>query len=134
VTNPTAYAFFYEHAGYSHDPKTETAEAGRARGATALAAAEAAAAERGWAYEWENDPETSAADYGDEDGEYDYPADQEFSGCVLRDANGKVLGSLWGIDDADPNGYGRVVEAELALEALGEIERYEAAAIAEMVA
>jgi len=37
--------------------------------------------------------------------------------AILKDASGNVIGSLSGIGDPD-NNYRRVVEAELALEAL----------------
>lgn len=40
ITLTEAEQFFYEHAGYSWDPKTETATSGRTRVAVLLAAAE----------------------------------------------------------------------------------------------
>lgn len=106
-----AIAFFYKHAGYSHDPKKETRAQGRRRGAKALARAEAEASARGWRVEWEGDPEA----YEMGDAETEEP--REVLGAVLRDENGHVLGSLWGIGDPTRE-YRRVVEAELALEAL----------------
>lgn len=90
-----AYRFFREHAGWLVGFS--------AVGAVALARAEQAARERGWACYWEWD---------------EAPADPEFPvGCVLRDDHGRVLGSLWGIEDNAPPWYRRVIEAELALDA-----------------
>ena len=42
--------------------------------------------------------------------------DHEVLGCVLRDRQGNVLESLWGIVDAD-RAYGEEIEAQLAEEA-----------------
>jgi len=108
-----AIDFFYKHAGYSHDPRKETAEQGRRRGAIALAKAELYSAGRGWRVEWKHDADADRS--GIEDAE-------EVLGAVLRDGQGKMLDSLWGIADPDRN-YRRVVEAELALEAMKEHRR-----------
>jgi hypothetical protein len=97
--------FFYEHAGYSFDPKTETAEDGRARAARQLAAAETWAERVGVEYRWEDDwgigshrePETCEA--------------------VVAYLSGRAVGSLGCIDDADAN-YRRLIEAEIASEAM----------------
>ena len=111
VPTAKAIAFFYKHAGYGYTPGKETPAQGRRRGAKALARAEAEASARGWRVEWEGDPEPW--DPGDTDYE-----PKEVYGAVLRDEEGHVLESLWSIADPDRN-YRRVVEAELALEALG---------------
>src|SRR6267154_1105829 len=51
-----AELFFYEQAGYSYDPKTETQEQGRVRCAKSMANDEAtASAMEGWHYEWQDD-------------------------------------------------------------------------------
>lgn len=95
-----AYEFFRKHAGYVVGKS--------AAGALALARAEAAACALGWEVEWEHD--------GFEwDGEGDAP--EEVLAAVLKDEDGNVLEVLGGIGDPDRN-YARVVEAELALEAL----------------
>src|SRR5437868_9324767 len=47
--------FFYQNAGYSYDPKTETADKGRIRCAVELARAEKYARNLGWEFEWEWD-------------------------------------------------------------------------------
>lgn len=107
-----AVAFFYKHAGSSYRPGKETKAQGKRRGAIALARAEAEASSRGWRVEWEGDPEP----YEMGDAETEEP--NEVLGAVLRDEDGHNLASLWGIGDPDRN-YRRVVEAELALEALG---------------
>lgn len=101
-----AIAFFAKHAGYAAR-SGETRAVAKRRAGKALARAEAEASARGWRVEWEGDPEDSD----------EYEGVREVLGAVLRDEHGKVLSSLWGI--ADPTrAHARVVEAELALEAL----------------
>jgi hypothetical protein len=98
--------FFYDNAGSSYDPLHETEEQGRERGAKALARAAEQARELDWQYTWEPDVIEPFKD------------GVECEACVLYDANSEILASLHGIDGATPE-YRRVVEAELALEALG---------------
>ena len=93
-----AELFFFEHAGYSYDPKTETPEQGRTRCALRLAEAEAEADRRGWWVEWIADDA--------EEGEPRWCA-------LLRDSSSRVLDALGGIDVCD-GPYARVVAAELA--------------------
>jgi hypothetical protein len=80
-------------------------------GAMKLAQAEYEAEERGWTVEWDYDNEP----YDMGDAETEMPS--EVLVAILKDASGNVIGSLSGIGDPD-NNYRRVVEAELALEAL----------------
>ena len=116
TTAQTDAQFFYDKSGYSYDPAKETKEQGRKRGARRLANAEAWASQTGVSFEWEQDDITN----------------EEFSNSrpfyylwrvLARDASGKVVSSLCGVDfgrDQEPWGqpYKRVVEAELALEAM----------------
>lgn len=100
-----AFRFFHEWAGY--------VVGWRAVGALQLAKAEAESSERGWSCEWMGDDECPR--------EQGYPQWL----CRLLDERGKLLESLGGIDfgpDGEPWGdpYRRVVEAELALQALEE--------------
>jgi hypothetical protein len=106
--------FFYEHAGYSYDPKIETAEQGRIKCAVELAAAEESARNNGWTYNWEDDWDIGSHKkfYGNEDSE-----PNTCESCLLQDEDGQVLAALGCIDDAN-NNCRRVVEAELALGAL----------------
>lgn len=99
-----SYRFFREHAGYVVGRSAETA--------WDLARAELEATSRGWYCEWEHDPDGM-------DTLGDIPPEEvsEVLYCVLYDEDGEVLSSLGGIVDPDRN-YARVVEAELALEAL----------------
>lgn len=62
-TKQTPEQFFYEHAGYSYDPLTETPEQGRQRGATVLAQAERESRDAGDSYEWRIDTDSSSADW-----------------------------------------------------------------------
>jgi hypothetical protein len=113
---PVAVAFFYEHAGYSYDPKVETKEQGRQRCAEQLAYAESTARELGLSFEWDVS-DINSSEFSDKRPSWD------LYDCVCRDREGKVVTSLGGCDfgeDADgPYGhYRRVVEAELAAEAI----------------
>ncbi len=118
--------FFFEHAGYSYDPKTETAQVGRIRCARGLALAEHVASELGWQYEWCDDWQGDHSCYEENEGP------ESCESCVLRDAQGKVLASLGCIDDAD-NSYRRVIEAELASEALAELNVMRVSAFTEPI-
>jgi hypothetical protein len=106
-----AVNFFYKYAGYGYTPGKETKSQGRWAGARKLAHAEYMAKQKGWKVEWQNDDEP----YEMGDAETEMP--NEVLGAVLKDENGEQLASLWGIGDPS-NAYRRVVEAELALEAL----------------
>lgn len=113
----SAIDFFYKNAGYGYDPKKETPEQGRRRGARALATAEQYALDHGWTFKWEDDP------HGwDSLGDVDPAEVSEVLGVVLYDEDGKVLGSLGGIlmgkNHAHNQRDGRVFEAEVALEAM----------------
>lgn len=114
-TNPSpkqaAFAFFFEHAGFSYDPKTETANKGKARCARQLAKAERDARALGYTFEWISDHPFNS--HGSDRSEW--PETCEV--CICRDQDGKSLASLSCIDDASSE-YRRVVEAELALESL----------------
>lgn len=107
--------FFYDHAGYSYDPKRETPEQGRRKCARLLARAERKGSEAGLSFEWQHDDITS-----DEFKSSGSP--WRLWACVCRSVDGEILSSLGGIDfgrDGEPWGdtYRRVIEAELALEA-----------------
>lgn len=109
----SAEDFFYEHAGYSYDPATQTPEEGHRQSARALADAERWALDNDVTVTWERDPEP-----WDGDVPYDGPVWQALA--VRYDSPNEVLASLSGIaidsehPDTDP--YGRVVSAELALQ------------------
>lgn len=118
IYNEQDYSFFHKHAGYSYDPATETKEQGRRRCAKDLANAEALARNAGYVYRWQIDQETDSREFSDRRPYYALWC------CIcLSSDGGLVLASLFGIDfgrDGQPwgNPYKRVVEAELALEAL----------------
>ena len=89
--------------------------------AKALAEAELAAEANGWECEWQDDDAgCSGCDCGSKDCACSAGTPHETLGCVLRDEHGKALASLWGICGATDS-YRRVVEAELASEALAEL-------------
>ncbi len=110
-----AVFFFYEHAGYSWNAKTETEEEGRRRCAHALADAEAKSQGAGCRYNWSHDMDSDRSGI-----EHDAP----LWICDMFDSEGEPLGCLGGIDlGENPFGpgkdaYARVVEAELALDNL----------------
>jgi hypothetical protein len=123
----SAFQFFFSHAGYC--------VGSRAAGALNLARAEAWAEDNGYTFVWESDDDPELGDHAywcaaarrdkagyDIDGEPipSYSRSRECDGhealvCVMRDADGAVVQSLCGILDPD-RAYGRVIEAELALE------------------
>lgn len=111
-----AEKFFTRWAGYSWDLRVETQEQGRVRCAQALARAEAAAREAGVVFEWRED------DRGSSEWSEKRPSWAQWV-CIARDADGRVVASLGGIDfgrGREPwgNPYQRVVEAEVAAEAV----------------
>jgi hypothetical protein len=112
----SAEKFFFDCAGFSYNPATETKLAGRNRCARNLATAEAWARNAGISFEWcESDIDSS--DFSDARPRW------SLYDCIARDASGQVIGSLsgcdFGRDASGPYGdYRRVVEAEIALEAM----------------
>lgn len=104
--------FFYDNAGYSYNPATGTEEMGRIHCANRLAQAEIDGRHFGLTFEWVPDNDADPMDW-DGDG----PMGDEAYGCVVRDPEGNIRASLWAIFDPTPQ-YRRVVEAELAMQAL----------------
>jgi hypothetical protein len=110
-------AFFYKHAGWSYDPAKETPHDGRLRGAVALASAESWASRVGLSISWEDD--WSVGNHQQEYGEaYDDGEPDTCEAALARNERGDVVASLSCIDGADA-AYRRVIEADLALEAMG---------------
>lgn len=115
----TPYQFFKANAGYSYDPKTQTPEEGQRCCAEALADAEAFARTAGLSFEWREDDQTDES-FRNTDDPYNLWV------CVCHDEEGGHLTSCGGIDlgrDGKPwaDKYRRVMEAELALEAMTNI-------------
>jgi hypothetical protein len=94
-----AAKFFQKHSGSDLDHGLK------------LAKAERFAEDSGWKVEWSPDQDP----YEMGDAETEHP--NEVLVAVLKDASGNVLESLSGIGDPNQT-YARVVEAELALEAM----------------
>ena len=116
ATKQSPVEFFFEHAGYSYDPETQTREEGRRECAELLAAAERWASDAGLSYHWEYDGMDSSEWDSDPD---PWPTWE----CVARDMDGEPVASLGGIDfgrDGEPwnNPHRRVIEAELASQAM----------------
>ena len=111
----SAYHFFLKHAGYSWDPKHETRRQGRIRCAKALAQAERDAERFGLTFVWS--PDWDADDSWMDKAERAKP--HVWESCTCRTPDGPVA-SLYGIVDADDK-YRRVIEAELAAEALASV-------------
>lgn len=115
----TPVAFFYRHAGYSYPTgATPTQQrAHRLNGARQLYRAESEARDAGYSFDWNIDDRVGSREWTDEE-----PAWETWR-CICRDSEGCSVASLFGIDFG-PNGepwsdpYRRVVEAELAREAL----------------
>jgi len=109
-------AFFYRFAGYGYDPAKETKRQGRLRGARHLAEAEKWAQAECVGFEWQIDTDSNSASFSKK-----RPTWSLWS-CFMR-GNGECRASLHAIDfgrDGEPWGqpYKRVVEAELALDAM----------------
>ena len=111
-----AFTFFREHAGSSYRPGRETVAQGRARGAQALAYAEARARALGAVFVWQHCPDADSSDFTDEEPSW------ALWDCLCYGSSGRVLATLSAVDfgrDGSPysDAYARVVAAELALEA-----------------
>jgi hypothetical protein len=110
--------FFYDHAGWSYDPASETSEQGRERCAEALANAEQVARVQGWTFAVEDDPEPVMED---DAGSVELVESGEYVNLMVTmyAENGDVLGSLGGIVvESEDDPYIRAVKATLADEAL----------------
>lgn len=125
-----AVTFFYKHAGWGYRPDVETPSQGRRRGARQLAKAEAWAESQELVAVWQFDPDCGPDDF-DFESDKDHVREHGAVGCILYRPclehgtdckHAEVLGSLWGITEslvnAERDAYRRVVEAELALEAM----------------
>lgn len=147
---PSAIRFFFSHAGYSYDPKTETRVQGKWRCARELAAAEKKAREQNLVFVWEyeEDPDVSWMD-AEQLAEYQSGAIEMLSCYVFQDTSESkycsgsscsdardyehkhdkrpaILASLGNISmHVDERSYRRVVQAELACEALAQLETEE---------
>lgn len=130
TSSKSSIEFFKEYAGYSVAPG-ETQDQGRTRSAEILAKAEAYAEEHDWHVEWSYDEEScSGCECGSDECNCFTGKPHETLGAVLYDsdiqpdaigANAHVLGSLWGICEPSRE-YRRVINAELASEALAELQ------------
>jgi hypothetical protein len=112
MTTLQDFQFFRDNAGYIVGE--------RALGALRLAQAEQYAQVNGWEFEWTNDFDGCiGCDCNSESCPCSTGEFHEVYVAVLRDEDGHVLASLGGIcqPESDP-AYRRVVNAELALEAL----------------
>lgn len=137
IDNTQAVVFFLEHGGTSYNPTTENEEQGKQRGAEKLAAAETWAAASGAIFQWDVD-DVDSSDFSDErpvwqlwscimympcaDCPEGITSEERIKRCT-RKPSYHVRESLSGIDfgrGGEPYGqpYQRVVEAELALEAM----------------
>lgn len=105
-----AQQFFFDHADYSFDPATETAQAGRTRCAIYLETAERILLARKEAesiqFVWEHDDIDSS----------DFEAETRPLWVCRLQVEGCTAASMGGIDGAPGDTYSRVVEAELAAE------------------
>jgi hypothetical protein len=97
--------FFWQEAGYSYHPTTETREQGRARCAAELTSALEWALCEGVSAEWQGDQD--AWDDHDEDD----TVTERYESCIVRHPDGRTT-SLSAIGDPTHE-YRRVVEAEL---------------------
>ena len=119
----TPLKFFYNHAGYSYDPKHETIRQGKTKCARALASAEAAAREGGFCFKWSIDPHSTSAEFDNDDFRGSNSDPWQLWQCCMFNSDGGTVNSLHGIDfgrDGNPwsDPYRRVVEAEIAMDGI----------------
>lgn len=130
-----AWRFFMGNAGYSYNPDTETEAQGKNRTARMLAKAERNAASKNIRFEWHpDDAGCAGCACGSENCDCFTGAVHETYACVAlygdpschdgfgRPAGGAVVASLSAICNPSRE-YRRVVEAELAVEALEYLSR-----------
>ena len=114
-----AFLFFLRNAGYSFDPKTESKQAGRARCARQLAAAEREASELGYYFEWYDDWDGCiGCDCDSPDCECSTGEPHECLVCQIFAPDCESCAASLGSICKPSTEYRRVIEAELALEAL----------------
>lgn len=120
-----AVKFFYDNAGFSYDTKKETKEEGRRRSARQLAEAEEwleeQVYENGWEVIWEHDEESPEGFVDDEDMQELAAGNLEYLWAGIVDGDGETVASLGGIlvyKGPEGRKFGRVIEAELASEAM----------------
>lgn len=116
AAHAAAVQFFRDNAGFSYNPKTQTEAQGRKATAIQLAHAESIAAKKGFKFLWSIDRTSDSREFAN-GSRYDLWA------CVLVDNIGASIGSLCAIDfgrygSPYTDNHSRVVQAELALEAL----------------
>jgi hypothetical protein len=111
--------FFYEHAGYSYKAP-ETATQGRIRCAIELAQAEEYALNLNWEFEWDWDECPDLSWMSEEEQNEDHEV--LCARIVNPDDRRHSLASVCGITDPDSN-YRRVIEAQLASEALADYDK-----------
>lgn len=119
-----AYRFFYANAGWGYDPAKESSTQGRARGARLLAKAERDATALGYSFLWEEDYDGYPDTLGDhaawcDDEQNGLPHEHEVFVCIMSKPDGEACQVLGAIIEPSRE-YRRVVEAELALEELGQ--------------
>ena len=120
----TQEQFFYDNAGFSYDPKTETEDQGRHRCAIAMAKAENEARDKLYHFVWDDDSDGCiGCECGSSEcqcfvtkGKITETHQPQY--CQMLNENDDIVQSLSGICDTDAK-YHRVVQAELALEELG---------------
>ena len=117
--------FFYDNAGYSYDPASETPEQGREHCARELARAEVYGREQEWEVEWraDSDADESFIESWEPTEQAEWNESEHCAEvAILRNSAGEILASCGGIWDVSRE-YRRVMEAELMSEALGDIEQ-----------
>lgn len=116
-----AYLFFLKNAGYSYTPGTETPKAGRSRCARELAKAERDAAALGYYFEWCNDWDGCiGCDCGEDSCSCSTGEPHECLVCQIFPPESESCAASLGSICEPSREYRRVIEAELALEALAQ--------------
>lgn len=124
--------FFYDNAGYTRNPKTQTEQQARAHSARLLARAETWARDEGYRYNWEIESESAESVYGTACPNADcndphcmsthYDPTADFYVCIIEDKDGNAVDSL-GMIEAPTREYRRVIEADLAIAIMPEVTK-----------
>jgi hypothetical protein len=117
--NYKAVAFFYEHAAFSYDPATETADEGKMNCAMSYALAEAFGKKHNVVFDWDIDYDAMNWEFNSEYKEYTHYMcemkvwDEALEQYVYADGLGGIMFADKETNAPEEQDYARVIQAEL---------------------